>query len=234
MLVAAAFIATVTCLSFDGFEPMGLSLANLSRSLWVVAVALLVAAAAVFVAGSLHTLRLPETPIQFIESYGVYAIWAFLQQFLLQSIFLSRLLRLGMSTKWAVLLTAVIFASAHLPSPILTAITFVCGVASSLVFLRYRNLYPLAIAHAILGISIGVTVPGPMVHNMRVGLGYLTYAKLQNVIPLLQRIEMCPECASAMKPQCNWVYRVVHGGRNEYGLQNRQRGGLPGQATRSG
>ena len=30
-------------------------------------------------------------------------------------------------------------------------------------------------AHAIVGIAIGVTIPGPMDHNMRVGLGYLTY-----------------------------------------------------------
>ena len=44
-----------------------------------------------------------------------------------------------------------------------------------MLFLRYRNLYPLAISHAILGISIAITVPGPVDHNMRVGLGYLTY-----------------------------------------------------------
>ena len=30
-------------------------------------------------------------------------------------------------------------------------------------------------AHAILGITIAITVPGPVDHNMRVGLGYLTY-----------------------------------------------------------
>jgi hypothetical protein len=43
------------------------------------------------------------------------------------------------------------------------------------VFLRYRNLYPLALAHAILGITVAITIPGPMMHNMRVGLGYLKY-----------------------------------------------------------
>jgi hypothetical protein len=31
------------------------------------------------------------------------------------------------------------------------------------------------IAHAILGITVAITVPGPVDHNMRVGLGYLTY-----------------------------------------------------------
>jgi hypothetical protein len=30
-------------------------------------------------------------------------------------------------------------------------------------------------AHAIMGIAIAITIPGPVDHNMRVGLGYLTY-----------------------------------------------------------
>jgi membrane protease YdiL (CAAX protease family) len=70
-----------------------------------------------------------------------------------------------------------LFAVAHLPSPILTLITLVCGLAACLFFLRYRSLFPLVIAHAILGISIAVSVPGPLDHNMRVGLAYLTYAE---------------------------------------------------------
>jgi len=45
-----------------------------------------------------------------------------------------------------------------------------------LLFLRYRNLYPLAMAHAILGITIAITIPGAVDHNMRVGLGYLHYS----------------------------------------------------------
>jgi hypothetical protein len=44
-----------------------------------------------------------------------------------------------------------------------------------LLFLRNRNLIPLALTHALLGITIAMTVPGPIIRNMRVGLGYLTY-----------------------------------------------------------
>jgi hypothetical protein len=51
----------------------------------------------------------------------------------------------------------------------------VWGLAACLLFLCYRNLYPLALAHAIFGITIAITVPGPVDHNMRVGLGYLKY-----------------------------------------------------------
>jgi membrane protease YdiL (CAAX protease family) len=64
---------------------------------------------------------------------------------------------------------------AHLPNPILTVITLFFGLASCLFFIHYRNLVPLAIAHAILGICIGITIPGPVDHNMRVGISYLNY-----------------------------------------------------------
>ena len=68
------------------------------------------------------------------------------------------------------------FSLAHLPNPILTVITIFWGLASCLYFLRYRNLYALVVAHTILGIAVAISVPGPVIHNMRVGLGYLTYS----------------------------------------------------------
>ena len=49
------------------------------------------------------------------------------------------------------------------------------GLTACLVFIRSRNVYPLAIAHAIFGICVAVTIPASLLHNMRVGLGYLKY-----------------------------------------------------------
>jgi membrane protease YdiL (CAAX protease family) len=77
----------------------------------------------------------------------------------------------------AAAVTAGLFAVAHLPNPVLTLITLVFGLASCFFFLHYRNLVPLAIAHAILGIAIAVTIPNAINHNMRVGIGYLTYVE---------------------------------------------------------
>ena len=57
-------------------------------------------------------------------------------------------------------MAALLFALAHLPNPILAPITLIWGLAACLLFLRYRNLYPLMIAHAILGITIAITIPG--------------------------------------------------------------------------
>jgi membrane protease YdiL (CAAX protease family) len=76
---------------------------------------------------------------------------------------------------------------AHLPNPVLTVITLVCGLASCLFFLRYRNLWPLAVAHAILGIAIAITIPSSIDHNMRVGISYLTWVEqpiLSEAVPL--------------------------------------------------
>ena len=156
---------------------MGLCTANLVRSLWAVGFAMGVAAIAVVFALKLHTLHAPETPIQFLRRYGPYVIWAAVQQIILQWFFLSRCLRLLPDATSAAAFTAGLFAVAHLPNPLLTVITLVFGLASCLFFLHYRNLVPLAISHAILGICIGITVPAAIDHNMRVGIGYLTYVE---------------------------------------------------------
>jgi hypothetical protein len=174
-VITALTVSYIAYLSFEGFRPMGLCTANLVRSLWAVAFALVLSLAAVSLAVRLHTLHVPETPLQFVRHYGLYVMWAAIQQIILQWFFLSRSLRLLSNPSSAVALTAGLFAVAHLPNPILTFITLFFGLASCYFFLYYRNLVPLALAHAILGISVGITVPGSIDHNMRVGISYLTY-----------------------------------------------------------
>ena len=173
--IAAVLTLTIAALSFQGLQSIGITKVNLLASLWAVGVALAVAIVAVVLAFRLHTLHVPPGPILFIKHYIGYVLWAAIQQLVLQCFFLSRSLRLFPDPKSAVALASAMFAIAHLPNPILTFICWVCGLASCLFFLRYRNLVPIAAAHAILGISIAITIPGPVDHNMRVGLGYLTY-----------------------------------------------------------
>ena len=174
-LAAILWVVLSTWISFDGWEPMGLRVSNPFRPFWIIAASLTFAAIAIAIAARLHTLQLFASPRAFLQRYWGYAIWAFLQQFLLQDFFLLRLLRLVSTRTTAVVVAAFLFALAHLPNPILTPITIVWGLAACLLFLRYRNVYSLAISHAILGISLAITIPGPIDHNMRVGLGYLTY-----------------------------------------------------------
>jgi membrane protease YdiL (CAAX protease family) len=175
-VAAAAAIVAMMWAGFDGWKAMGFRTANFWRSLWIVGAALMLAGAAILVAARMRTLNLPGGPVAFVLTYCAYAIWTGVQQFLLQGFFLLRFLRVVPKPWIAALAAALLFATAHLPNPVLTPITLIWGSAACLLFLRYRNLYPLMMAHAILGITVAMTVPGPVVHNMRVGLGYLTYS----------------------------------------------------------
>lgn len=174
-IVAVLGLALMVWRSFDGWQAMGFRAANFGRSLWIVAAALVLATAAITVAARMHTLLVPDGPLTFLATYCAYAIWTGVQQFLLQGVFLLRFLRLIPKPAVAALAASALFAAAHLPNPVLMPITFFWGLAACLLFLHYRNLYPLMLAHAILGITVAMTVPGPVDHNMRVGLGYLRY-----------------------------------------------------------
>ncbi len=174
--LAALTIIAVIAVSYEGRRPMGLCTVNLVKSLWGVVLAMVIALFAVFVAGRTHTLHVVSSPWWALRDYGTYAIWAGMQQFILQCFFLPRTLRLLRNAPAAAAVSAVLFAIAHLPNPLLTMITLFCGLASCLFFLRYKNLWPLVLAHAILGISIAITIPESLDHSMHVGIGYLTWA----------------------------------------------------------
>lgn len=173
--LAVIIVAFLSARSFQGRQAAGLRATNFLRSFWVVGVALVFAAVAVIISLRLHTLRFSGGPLLFVETYWAYAVWSGVQQFLMQCFFLRRFLRV-LPTPWhAVFAATTLFAIAHLPNPFLTSVTIVWGMAACLIFLRYRNLWTLALAHAIFGITIAVAIPGPVHHNMRVGLGYLRY-----------------------------------------------------------
>lgn len=173
--VALSSMLAVTYFKFDGPQSIGLGKVNLRQSIWIAGAALAAASIAVLLAVRLNTLQLPVDPAWFFMHYGAYVIWAFVQQLGLQCFFLPRLSRLLPDGISAAAMAAVLFAGAHLPSPILMLATLVWGFVACLLFLRYRDVYSLAIAHAILGITIGITIPGAVDHNMRVGLRYVTY-----------------------------------------------------------
>jgi membrane protease YdiL (CAAX protease family) len=136
-----------------------------------------VAVVAVLLSLGLHTLQLPDSPASLLRNSFEYTLWATIQQVVLQCVFLSRLVHiLGDRTK-AVACAAALFAAAHLPSPFLVSVTFLCGMAACFFFLRHRSLFPLVIAHAVLGLAIAYTVPSSLDHDMRVGLAYETWSQ---------------------------------------------------------
>jgi membrane protease YdiL (CAAX protease family) len=100
-----------------------------------------------------------------------YVIWAIGQQFLLQSFFYLRFESL-LGARVAIVANTALFAVAHLPNFPLTAMTIFGGLFFTEMFRRYRSLYPLGIAHALLGIAIAYSLPDSLMHHMRVGLSF--------------------------------------------------------------
>ncbi len=109
-----------------------------------------------------------------LQFFG-YAWWCMLQQFALQSFMHNRLLDASRNRHFSALMLGVIFASLHLPNPVLTIATFFGGIAMGEVFARYRNIYLLALGQAIVSTAIFVSFPDAWHHRLRVGPGYFRW-----------------------------------------------------------
>jgi membrane protease YdiL (CAAX protease family) len=103
-----------------------------------------------------------------------YAVWALEQEFILQSFFYVWLESL-LGRRRAVWGASLLFCAVHLPSPVLTLMSFTGGLIFCEMFRRYRNIFPLGLVHGALGLTIAASFPDRWLHHMRVGLGYLTY-----------------------------------------------------------
>lgn len=159
---------------------LGLRLSGIRRSLWIVCAALLFAALVVWIASRMHTLHVVLFHGFAVEtSVLAYMLWALVQQFILQDFFLVRLLRLLPTRTVAVMVTAALFAVAHLPNAFLMVVTLLWGIAACALFLRYRDLYSLGVAHGIVGLCLGIAIPNAVHHQMRVGLRYLQWHEPQ-------------------------------------------------------
>ncbi len=153
---------------------LGLGREGLRPSLWIVPAALGLLGVFLIIGwlgGSLHGLG--EEALWW--RVPAYFPWAFAQQFAAQCFFFRRLEALGGNGPGAVLLTSLLFAGAHLPNPVLVPATLVAEFLWTLAYRRYRNLYAISIAHALLAVAVTVAVPEAWHHYMHVGIGYLPY-----------------------------------------------------------
>ncbi len=174
-LVAAAVIIALTFLSRKPASELGLELPDLPHSLWPLLIGTGVALAIVLLAtasGSLHVLYGSRAPMLHAL---LYFVWALVQQFILQSFFYVRVESALGNTWLAVVVTALLFAAAHIPNPVLVPATFGGALFFCGFFRKYRTIYPLAIAHGLLGLALAVSVPDSVMRHMRVGIAYIHY-----------------------------------------------------------
>ena len=153
-----------------GFDPRAIR-----RGWWIVPIGAALGGLALLGGWRWHTLRLPPDSPLVYGGILLYLIWALIQQFLLQSVFFLRLEQLLGSGRRAVDAAALLFASGHIPNPVLVPVTLIGGLILSELFRRYRTLYLLAVAQALLALSLSISVPETALHDMRVGIGYICY-----------------------------------------------------------
>ena len=100
-----------------------------------------------------------------------YFMWAIFQQFLLQACIFLRM-ELAVGKRFAVFASSALFTVAHWPNVPLTILTLFGALFFTDLFRRYRSIYPLGIAHFLMGISIAYSFPTSLMHHMRVGLSF--------------------------------------------------------------
>src|SRR5215468_536442 len=153
-----------------GLNRLPLRMTAITVSLTIVIAAVM--AAIGYTQGTLHGLFGVRKPLLHASTY---LLWSLVQQYIQQAFFFARIEKIASNGRLAAVITAILFGLAHLPSPVLAPVTLVGGWILSELFRRYRSLYPLAVAHGLIGLAIAVSVPDSIHHHMRVGLGYLRY-----------------------------------------------------------
>ncbi|MFY0671919.1 MAG: CPBP family intramembrane metalloprotease [Bacteroidia bacterium] len=80
-----------------------------------------------------------------------YPIWGLLQQFIVMRFVASNLQSLNLNKAKVITITTFAFGVVHIPIWPLFAATCLIGFAFTALYIRYKNLWPLGIAHGILG-----------------------------------------------------------------------------------
>jgi hypothetical protein len=171
MILTAGFILVMAFRGPYSAREMGVILPSAKATVWIVGAGLILAAT-LWSCAALTGANVAPTHAMPLRTAWQYAIWAFLQQLILQSFFFVRLESL-LGSRRAVLATTVLFAAAHVPNPILTIGSVFAGFFFCEMFRRYRNIFPLGVVHVILGLAMAASVSDALLHHMRVGIGYL-------------------------------------------------------------
>ena len=100
-----------------------------------------------------------------------YCPWGLFQQYLLNGYFVNRLLAVS-SARNVPLIAAALFSGTHLPNWFLMLVTFALGYYSTKIYLKYRNVYFLGLAHGAIGTLLFVVVPDSISHHLAVGPGF--------------------------------------------------------------
>ena len=153
----------------ESLRDLGFRAANFRTCFRVFSPALLFAAMFLLAGGillqTMRELDLERAVIGFVS----YCTWGLFQQYVLNAYFVNRLLPVFSRTSQAALLAACLFACAHTPNWFLMIVGFATGYCCARIWIRYRNLYFLGIAHGAIGSMLYLVVPDSITHHLVVG-----------------------------------------------------------------
>jgi uncharacterized protein len=112
-------------------------------------------------------------PFVVLRNLAMYIVWGTFQQYVLNGYFTNRALQFCNEKSKAPLISALLFAAVHLPNWFLVAVTFVGGYFSARVFLRYRSVPALGVAHGTIGYLLLMALPDSVTGHLIVGPRYL-------------------------------------------------------------
>jgi membrane protease YdiL (CAAX protease family) len=99
-------------------------------------------------------------------------LWALLQQYALNGFINRRAqLALGKGAK-SIVLVAIVFSLLHLPNPLLAFVTLLGGFIWAIAYQRQPNLFALALSHAVISITMALTISPSLLNSLRVGFKY--------------------------------------------------------------
>ncbi|MFL5576431.1 MAG: type II CAAX prenyl endopeptidase Rce1 family protein [Gemmatimonadaceae bacterium] len=161
---------------------IGFRRANLWPCLVAVTPLLLAIGALAVVLGARFGTVRRVTPAKLSLFIVYYCLWGLIQQYALNGYFVNRFAagaaERGRGRRLVPLLGATCFALAHLPNWFLVSVTFAAGWLCAGFYLKYRNLYPLGLAHGLLGTALYFTVPDAISLHFHVGPGALRWQRL--------------------------------------------------------
>jgi hypothetical protein len=113
-----------------------------------------------------HTIRAVTLQSAFL-SLTLYCFWGLFQQYLLNGYFLNRFVKI--SPAFAPPMAAIAFSGIHTPNWFLIVVTLFAGFACAKIYLKFRNLYVLGLAHGVIGFLLYLCVPDTISHHLYVG-----------------------------------------------------------------
>jgi hypothetical protein len=158
---------------------LGFRRANLRRCLVAIGPLLLgVAAIALVLSVTFGTVRrVPPGRLAGFVAY--YCVWGLFQQYALNGYFVNRFAAAAPGRRIGLVppVAAGCFALVHAPNWFLVGVTFGAGLLCAHFYLKYRNLFPLGVAHGLLGSVLFLSVPDTVSQHFYIGPAALRWQR---------------------------------------------------------